>query len=122
MNAAFRARCSRPTQGLMTAASGRTSERVFSVQMRQRVNWVRGPDGDTLTRNDMPSPNTRRWGLRLKARVVAGVEGGLITLAEACAWYDLSAEEYVIWRRRTLQREYPDLSWIQDAPREKPTT
>jgi Protein of unknown function (DUF1153) len=70
----------------------------------------------------MPSPNTRRWGLRLKARVVAGVEGGLITLAEACAWYDMSAEEYVIWRRRTLQREYPDLSWIQDAPREKPNT
>lgn len=63
----------------------------------------------------MPAPGTRRWGLRMKARVVAGVEGGLITLAEACAWYDLSAEEYLTWRNRTLKRDYPHLSWMQQT-------
>jgi hypothetical protein len=83
--------------------------------MRRRTNWVPGPDGDILTRNDMPAPGSRRWGLRMKACVVAGVEGGLITLVEACAWYDMSVEEYLIWRHLTLERDYPHLAWIKQA-------
>jgi hypothetical protein len=86
--------------------------------MRRRTNWVPGPDGDALARNDMPAPGTRRWGLRMKACVVAGVEGGLITLLEACTWYDLSVEEYQTWRDRTLKRDYPHLSWIQQASKQ----
>jgi hypothetical protein len=50
----------------------------------------------------------------MKARVVAGVEGGLITLVEACGRYDMSVDEYLTWRRLTLARNYPHLSWLRD--------
>ena len=60
---------------------------------------VIGPDGDILTRDDLPNPSTVRWVIRCKAEVVAGVRGGLISLEEACRHYDLSVEEYLSWQR-----------------------
>jgi hypothetical protein len=59
---------------------------------------VIGPDGVRLTREDLPSPRTRRWVARRKAAVVAAVNGGLLTEAEACRIYDLSEEELESWR------------------------
>jgi hypothetical protein len=64
---------------------------------------------------DLPSSTTRRWGLLAKARVVAGVEGGLITLLEACARYDMSIDEYQTWKRLTIRRNYPHLGWIKST-------
>ena len=55
-------------------------------------------DGTILTRADLPPPETRRWVASRKARVVAAVAAGLVTLAEALERYDLSEEEFGLWR------------------------
>ena len=51
-----------------------------------------------ITRRDLPPPGTSRWVARRKAAVVAAVEQKVLTLEEACRIYDLSAEEFGIWR------------------------
>lgn len=58
-----------------------------------------GPDGATMTLEDLPPPDTTRWVIRRKAQVVAGVRGGLISLEEACRRYKLSIEEFLAWQR-----------------------
>ena len=60
--------------------------------------YVIGPDGERLTLADLPAPGTRRWVARRKARIVAAVEGGLISAEEAFRRYDISEEEYMSWR------------------------
>ena len=60
---------------------------------------VIGPAGRPLTKDDLPPPNTKRWVIRRKAEVVAGVRAGLISLDEACARYKLSVEEFTSWQR-----------------------
>lgn len=64
----------------------------------ERIDYVIGPDGERMTRGDLPSAATRRWVPRRKARVVAAVEGGLISLEEAQERYEISEEEYESWR------------------------
>jgi len=49
--------------------------------------------------HDLPASNTKRWVVRRKAKVVAAVKGGLITLEEACRRYDLSIDEFLSWQR-----------------------
>ena len=63
-----------------------------------RVPYVIGPDGERMTRADLPSPGVRRWVPRRKARIVAAVEGGLISWEEACSRYALSTEELDDWK------------------------
>ena len=58
-----------------------------------------GPNGEVMTLDDLPPADTRRWVIRRKAQVVAGVRGGLLTLEEACERYSLSEEEYLSWQR-----------------------
>lgn len=60
--------------------------------------FVVGPDGERMTRADLPEPNTRRWVPRRKARVVAAVAGGLISREAALARYGITAEEFESWR------------------------
>ncbi len=60
---------------------------------------VIGPTGRPLSKNDLPPPNTKRWVIRRKAEVVAGVRSGLISLEEACQRYKLSVEEFISWQR-----------------------
>lgn len=60
---------------------------------------VLGPEGRPITLNDLPPPNTKRWVIRRKAAVVAGVRAGLISLEEACRRYTLSVEEFLTWQR-----------------------
>ncbi|HET9353270.1 MAG TPA: DUF1153 domain-containing protein [Sphingomicrobium sp.] len=60
---------------------------------------VLGIDGRRLRLEDLPPPGTRRWVIRRKAEVVAGVRAGLISLEEACARYTLSVEEFLSWQR-----------------------
>ena len=52
-----------------------------------------------MTEQDLPPPNTKRWVMRRKAEVVAGVRCGLISLDEACRRYTLSVEEFLSWQR-----------------------
>jgi len=61
---------------------------------------VIGPDGRRLTRDDLPPANTKRWVIRRKAEVVAGVRAGLISLAEACNRYSLSIDEFLSWQHQ----------------------
>ncbi len=60
---------------------------------------VIGPAGRRLSKNDLPPPNTKRWVIRRKAEVVAGVRSGLISLEDACQRYKLSVEEFISWQR-----------------------
>jgi len=60
---------------------------------------VVGPQGRPMSINDLPPPNTKRWVIRRKAEVVAGVRSGLLSLEEACERYKLSVEEFLSWQR-----------------------
>lgn len=60
--------------------------------------FVVGPDGERMTRADLPDANTRRWVPRRKARIVAAVEGGLISREWALERYRLTAEEFDSWK------------------------
>jgi len=62
------------------------------------VPFVIGPDGERMTEDDLPPPSTRRWVPRRKAKVVAAVEGGLITREHAQERYSISDEEFESWR------------------------
>jgi hypothetical protein len=67
------------------------------------VIYVIGADGDIITRSSLPPSSTQQWRIGQKAKVVAAVEGGLITRKEACARYLMSDDEYLEWRRRIEQ-------------------
>ena len=51
-----------------------------------------------LKLSDLPPAGTRRWVMRRKAEVVAGVRQGLLSLEQACTRYDLSVEEFLAWQ------------------------
>lgn len=59
---------------------------------------VIGPYGTPITVDDLPPSNTKRWVIHRKAEVVAAVQGGLISLDEACDRYSLSVEEFLSWQ------------------------
>jgi hypothetical protein len=56
------------------------------------------PDGNILTRADLPAADTRRWVASRKAVVVKAVIHGLISEKEALERYALSQEEFTLWR------------------------
>jgi hypothetical protein len=64
-----------------------------------RPSVVIGPLGELLSLATLPPRNTARWVVRRKAEVVAAVDGGLLTIDEACQWYDLTLEEFASWQR-----------------------
>ncbi|MGB7316975.1 MAG: DUF1153 domain-containing protein [Planktotalea sp.] len=55
------------------------------------------PDGQVMSRADLPNPKTRRWVASRKAAVVRGVTYGLISKKEALERYCLSEEEFAHW-------------------------
>lgn len=65
---------------------------------------VIGPLGEELSKADLPPPDTTRWVVRRKAQVVAAVNGGLLSVREACERYDLTLEELASWQR-AIDRE-----------------
>lgn len=48
----------------------------------------------------LPPAGTRRWVARRKAQVVEGVLSGMLRLDDALRRYDLSIEEFSLWKRR----------------------
>ena len=69
-------------------------------QPRDRfLSRIVGPHGNPMSVNDLPPSDTKRWVIRRKAEVVAGVRAGLITIEEACERYTLSIEEFLSWQR-----------------------
>lgn len=60
---------------------------------------VIGPLGEALSLEDLPKNSKTRWVIRRKAEVVAAVNGGLLSLEEACSRYDLTFEEFLSWEQ-----------------------
>lgn len=58
-----------------------------------------GPEGEVLTKENLPPPATTRWVSRRKAEVVAAVKGGLLTPNEACERYQMNSEALETWQR-----------------------
>lgn len=63
-----------------------------------RAVRIVGPDTTVLTRDALPPANTTRWVASRKAQVVAAVQGGLLSLEEVLARYNLSVEEFYGWQ------------------------
>ena len=76
---------------------------------RIRPAQVIGPLGESLTLESLPPPNTSRWVVRRKAEVVAAVNGGLLSVDEACERYGLSVEEFAAWQRAGDRSGMPGL-------------
>lgn len=57
------------------------------------------PNGTILTRSDLPPPETRRWVASRKALVVNAVVYELLSLEDALLRYDISEEEFTLWRK-----------------------
>lgn len=55
-------------------------------------------DPQPLSLSDLPPRDTVRWVSSRKATVVAAVQSGVISLADACNRYSLSVEEYMSWK------------------------
>ena len=55
------------------------------------------PDGQVMSRADLPPPTTRRWVVSRKLAVVRGVLYGLLSKEEALQKYGLSEEEFASW-------------------------
>ena len=70
---------------------------------------VIGPLGEPLTLDSLPPPETTRWVVRRKAEVVAAVNGGLLSVDEACARYSLTLEEFAGWQRAIDRAGMPGL-------------
>ena len=73
---------------------------------------VVGPLGEALTLETLPPKTTTRWVIRRKAEVVAAVNGGLLGLSEACAFYSISPEEFALWQRAVDRSRH----WIDPSP------
>jgi len=53
---------------------------------------------ETLLREGLPPPNTRRWVVRRKAAVLVAVSSRMITVEQACQVYQLTEEELFSWK------------------------
>lgn len=78
-----------------------------------RPQAVIGPLGETLTLAALPPADCNRWTPRRKAEVVAAVNGGLLTIAEARARYNLTSEEFAGWQRAVVRSGLPGLRATQ---------
>ena len=74
-----------------------------------RPAQVIGPLGEPLTLESLPPPGTSRWVVRRKAEVVSAVNGGLLSVDEACARYGLTLEEFASWQRAVDRSGVPGL-------------
>jgi len=64
-----------------------------------QVSHAVGPTGQSLSLDDLPPANTKRWVARRKAEIVYAVHYQLLTLEQACKRYSLSIDEFRSWQR-----------------------
>ena len=83
---------------------------MTQAQYSNRTKYFIGPNGDVVTRADLPTAHTKRWIMRRKAEVVAAVRGGMLSLDEACNRYRLTVEEYSAWESAMERYGMPGLS------------
>jgi hypothetical protein len=60
----------------------------------------RAPAVRAVPTPDLPPAGTRRWVARRKAQVVEAVLSGMLRLDVALKRYELSIEEFSLWKRR----------------------
>src|SRR3546814_4846444 len=83
---------------------------VIMIENQQvRPTQVVGPLGEALTLETLPAPSTTRWVVRRKADVVAAVNGGLLTVDEACERYGLTLAEFAGWQSAVDRSGMPGL-------------
>jgi hypothetical protein len=82
---------------------------VIEPEAARRPVQVIGPLGESLTLDSLPPPSTSRWVVRRKAEVVAAVNGGLLSVDEACERYTLTLEEFASWQRAVDRSGMPGL-------------
>lgn len=70
---------------------------------------VVGPLGEPLSLETLPPSTTKRWVVRRKAEVIFAVNGGLLTLNQACDRYSISPEEFSSWQRAVERSGMPGL-------------
>lgn len=61
---------------------------------------TRGANAKSASESPLPPVGTRRWVARRKAQVVEAVQNGKLRLDEALKRYELSIEEFSLWKRR----------------------
>lgn len=61
------------------------------------------------TWESLPPANTARWVASRKAEVVAAVDSGLLSVAQACQRYALTLEELASWQRAVEREGVPGL-------------
>jgi len=81
----------------------------MEIGRQRRPERVIGPFGEARSLNDLPKNSTTRGVIRRKAEVVAAVNGGLLSLEEACDRYDLSLEEFISWQETIDKSGLPGL-------------
>ena len=64
---------------------------------------VRLPNGELLSRSDLPPTDTVRWVARRKLTVVRAVLAGLVSREEVEELYRISAEEFEEWENASLK-------------------
>ena len=64
-----------------------------------KISYEVGPDHEVVMLNNLPPAHATRWDARSKAKVVAAVQAGILTIEEACTRYWLSLEEFASWQR-----------------------
>jgi Protein of unknown function (DUF1153) len=84
-------------------------EVIMIENQKIRPAQVVGPLGEPLTLESLPAPGTSRWVVRRKAEVVAAVNGGLLSVDEACERYGLTLEEFAGWQRAVDRSGMPGL-------------
>lgn len=57
----------------------------------------------------LPPTTTTRRVIRRKAEVVAAVNGGLLSIDQACKHYSISLEEFTSWQRAVDRSGMPGL-------------
>lgn len=57
------------------------------------------PDAIAIATRELPPTDTKRWVARRKAAVLAAIEAGVLTRAQACARYHISDTELRLWER-----------------------
>jgi len=62
-------------------------------------NTTAGSKASAAILQALPPPTTKRWLARRKAAVVAAVNGGVLSVSDACRRYGLSPEEFAEWER-----------------------
>ncbi len=63
----------------------------------------------TCAAAELPPPDTKRWVARRKAAVLAAINAGVLTRADACARYGISELELQLWERAVRCAGIPGL-------------